>query len=58
MTCFVYYVYEGNSKMFFLADVLFLRGHLALRWIQYTWTADSCTKPATGYSKATWWPSL
>jgi len=31
MTCFVYYVYEGNSKMFFLADVLFLRGHLALR---------------------------
>jgi hypothetical protein len=31
LICFVYEVYAVNSKIFFLADILFLGGHLI--WI-------------------------
>ena len=30
LTCFVYYVYEINSKLFFLRRLLLLRDHLRL----------------------------
>jgi hypothetical protein len=35
LTCCVYYVYEINSKINFLADILFLRGGLRVGYIHF-----------------------